>query len=293
MWLSEKQIENITDRLQRNLTVRRSLPGEGRLFIDRQLPFICLYRNNGQPNENGMGRLAAVEAAYLSAPGQTKYQKNISNLLRTIAGVMTERFGAFLILEIWAGEIPPACIDHPPRPLFKIHTPTQSNLTETAETLDESLSGIRTSKLEAEVSELHIQQCSPPGMKPCISAREMKASGIQWIGLEIAPIYLNPDNHEFYPLLFRTVRRQISRALKQAFFAFSHECTTHHPPHYNTLGRRAVVKAVWEVDRLLADIGNSFDLLRQVTPINAEAAWNEFKDNQYGTPPDSFIFLDP
>ena len=35
--------------------------------------------------------------------------------------------------------------------------------------------------------------------------------------------------------------------------------TTHRPPNYHALGRHSVVKAVWEVDRRLADVSGRFD----------------------------------
>ncbi|MFH1919224.1 MAG: flavohemoglobin expression-modulating QEGLA motif protein [Planctomycetota bacterium] len=39
------------------------------------------------------------------------------------------------------------------------------------------------------------------------------------------------------------------------------------------------------MDRRLAEIDNSFDLLLQATPVNAEAAWYEFKRNLFEKPP--------
>ena len=41
-------IEVIRKRLAGNKSVRRALPANGRLHIDRQLPFLCVYR---QPHE--------------------------------------------------------------------------------------------------------------------------------------------------------------------------------------------------------------------------------------------------
>jgi uncharacterized protein (TIGR02421 family) len=46
-----------------------------------------------------------------------------------------------------------------------------------------------------------------------------------------------------------------------------------------------MVKAVWEVDRQLAEISDSFDFLLQVTPVNAEAAWRQFQKTQFQKPP--------
>jgi uncharacterized protein (TIGR02421 family) len=42
-----------------------------------------------------------------------------------------------------------------------------------------------------------------------------------------------------------------------------------------------MVKAVWDVDRRIAEIGDSFDFLLQVTPVNAEAAWREFRRSKF------------
>ena len=79
------------------------------------------------------------------------------------------------------------------------------------------------------------------------------------------------------PRGLRELRRRMTVALRRAFFDFSRSSTTHRPAHFHALGRRAVVKAVWDVDRMLADVSESFDFLLQVTPVNGEQAWHEFK----------------
>jgi len=77
----------------------------------------------------------------------------------------------------------------------------------------------------------------------------------------------------------------VTRALQQAFFEFTRSCTTHRPRRYQTLGRRAVVKAVFEVDRMLSEVASTFDFLLQVTPVNFRAAWSEFKRRQFERAP--------
>ena len=70
-------------------------------------------------------------------------------------------------------------------------------------------------------------------------------------------------------------------ALRQTFFEFTRSRTTHRPPHYHALGRKAVVKAVWEVDRRLAEVSNQFDYLLQLTPVNTRDAFAQFKRSQF------------
>ncbi len=42
--ISQQLIEAVCQRLANNERVRRTIPGKGRLHIDRQVPFLCVYR---------------------------------------------------------------------------------------------------------------------------------------------------------------------------------------------------------------------------------------------------------
>jgi uncharacterized protein (TIGR02421 family) len=74
-------------------------------------------------------------------------------------------------------------------------------------------------------------------------------------------------------------------AVRRALFDFTIGNTTHQPPHFHALGRRAVIKAVWDVDRMLAESSDAFDFLLQVTPLNGEQAWNEFQRKKFERAP--------
>ena len=122
-------------------------------------------------------------------------------------------------------------------------------------------------------------------MQPFLTAAETGEIGCQTLGLEIAPIFRDSETGELFPLVLRDLRRQLTLALRRAFFEFTRLRTTHQPKHYHTLGRRAMVKAVWRADRLLADCSESFDFLLQVTPVNAERAWSQFQKNRFEKAP--------
>jgi uncharacterized protein (TIGR02421 family) len=62
---------------------------------------------------------------------------------------------------------------------------------------------------------------------------------------------------------------------------------------YYGIGRHAVVDAVLDVDKQLAAIARSFDLLLQATPVNAEAAWREFRRNKFEKTPTFFYRPSP
>jgi uncharacterized protein (TIGR02421 family) len=124
---------------------------------------------------------------------------------------------------------------------------------------------------------LHTGKTAPPGFPDLLSPRKAAALGCSVIGLEVESIYRDMETGQLYPLVLRRLHRELARALKQTFFEFSRSRTSFLPSHFLSLGRRAMVKAVWEVDQKLAEVSDSFDFLLYVTPTNAESAWAEFK----------------
>jgi uncharacterized protein (TIGR02421 family) len=147
---------------------------------------------------------------------------------------------------------------------------------------------IKIFKQPADVELSEREHGRPPGMPPLISTAAMQQIGCRIVGLQVRPVYRDSAGGEVFPPTLRMLRRGLSRALKQAFFTFAQTHTNVRPQHYYALGRHSMVKAVWEVDRRLAEIGDTFDFLLQVTPINAESAWREFRRSLFQKPP---VFL--
>ena len=86
--------------------------------------------------------------------------------------------------------------------------------------------------------------------------------------------------------MLRLTCRTLHNALEQASFAFVRARKTLRPAHLHAPGRRSVVKTVLDIDRQLAEIDRSFDLLLQATPVNAESAWREFRRSRFEKPPE-------
>ncbi len=284
--ISNQFIETISGRLSENKQVRRSLPIWGRVHIDRQLPFLCVYRRL-EDDENSLSeRLITGEASYLIAQGKRNRQKEISALVQSIARTLKSSFGSFLIVEIWIrqnkeSESKPSSF----KPGFKIFHFKKSHIASTVETLESALKEIKIRKERAEVTVEETAKVSPPGLPPIISKNEANTIGCDIIGIEIKSIHQNNQNQVF-PLIRRDLQRRFSRALKNSFFEFTNKHTPYRPMHYHSLGRWSMVKAVWEADRQLADICSGFDFLLQVTPTNTNAAWAEFKKYSFEKTPE-------
>jgi len=286
--ISESFIQAIATRLAENKPVRRRLPLWGRLHIDRQLPFLCVYRRPPRRDDPGTDCLVVGEAAYLQAAGNRVLGKQLSSLVQAIAVTQGRVFGAFLVIEIWssadAGD-EPADKAGVLRPAFGVVPGGSDTLASTVKALQESL---RSAKIRKQTPAVEITPCrrvAPPGLPPLLTPQEAKACGAVVLGLEIRPVYRSREKGTLYPLLLRAVHRPLYRAFKQAFFEFTSSNTSHLPPHYHSLGRRALVKAVWRIDRQLAEVSNAYDFLLAVTPVNIQAAWAAFRRSRFEKAP--------
>ena len=287
--ISERFIDEIRTRLAQGKRIRRTLPSGGRLHIDRKLPFLVVYRHPAKRHpDNGTERLIKGQASYLSAPGESKFKKGLTSLVGTIVNTLSEEYQACLLIEVWAG--PDSLVaeleNQPmPGPVFKIILSRSHFPTSTIEAIEKSLKRIRILGRKSIVDiEYHKKQW-PDGFGSLLSAASATSSNCYRIGIEVSPVYRQQENGEVLPIVLRRLHQGMTRAIKQGVFAFSHAHTTQRPRSYHALGRRAVVQAVWEVDRSLAEIGNAFGFLLQITPVNIDQAWNSFKRRRFEREP--------
>lgn len=286
--ISDRFIEEVCRRLSQNKHVRRALPRKGRLHIDRTLPFLCVYRRPLKKPDQGTDLLVKGEAAYLVTSASPKLKPGLTALVRGIVKTLSGECKAFLILEVWTGQenrgdnesqLPNL------KPRFRIMMQKDRFPTETIESLEKALKRIKIHKQKAVVELVIDKKQWPKHLTPFFSSVESNHLNCFVIGLEVEPVFRNPETGEVYPLVLRKLHQGVARAIKQGVFEFSLNQTTHRPVNYQALGRRALVKAVWDIDRRLAEIGNAFDFLLQVTPVNIDRAWYKFKQNQFERAP--------
>ncbi len=271
----------------------RSLPDGGRLNFDRLLPFMCVYRRNPERVDSGTRVFVNGEAAYLNAPGDAPIRKGLRRLVQRIAETASNRFGGFLIVEIWSApdsEVPDETDSKTgetilPGPAFRIVERTSNRPEETVNTLRFALEHIKLYRRDAEITVESKNSVHPPGMSTLLTESQAGELNCFMLGLELRPVYRDGENGDTFPAILRQLRRGVAQALRKAFFAFALEHTTVRPHHFYELGRRTVAKPVWEIERQLADIDSRFDFLLQVTPINAESSWGEFQENGFQKQP--------
>ena len=282
---SERFITTICKRLSEGKRVRRVLPQWGRLHIDRQLPFLCVYRRPAD-EDPGTCDLVMGEASYLIASGEQRLHAGLAKLVSEIATVLKDAFGSFLLLEVWAGKENAENETLPThKPTFRIVLPKKHTLSRTVEAFEQALQSVHIHGELAGVAIDTKQRPCPSAFPSLIQPAVATKLGIHVMGIEVRPVYRDANTGETFPLVHKALRRHLAQAYKRAFFDFTRRNTTHRPPHYHALGPRAMVKAVWTVDRQLAEVSKRFDFLLAVTPTNNEAAWKDFRRSRFEIEP--------
>ena len=286
--IPNRLIDTICGRLAAGKRVRRNLPVWGRIHIDRQLPFLCIYRRPENYYNEGTERLIFSQPSYLIAADNRRQRESLAKLVSSVVSTLHREFGAFLVLEIWhAQNINSGKSEHSyaQNPGFRIILPRVKSIPRWVETLKNGLKKIKIRKIVSEVEVTGNARVAPGHRPQILSNSQVRDLKCYIVGIEVQPIFHNEETGEVFPMVRRKLVHDLTVVLRQTFFAFAKAETTHRPPHYHALGRRAVVKAVWEVDRQLSKVSSAFDFLLMVTPVNAESAWKEFKRKCFQTAP--------
>lgn len=291
--ISQSLIEDVCSRLTSGEHVRQVLPGNGMLNIDTLRPFLVVYRRTAGRPDAGTDSFVRGEASFLTVPGNAPVRKGLSRLILRLAETAHAKFGGFLIIELWAGpdsNVPQETHSETgevilPAPQFTIHGRAPKRPGPSVNELIFALEQIRVHGRDATV-DVELQGVAHPPRSMQLIPRK---TGLQLncfvVGLEILPIYRNPQNGAVYPEVLKHLRHGIGPALRKAFYTFSLKRTNSRPGHWFALGRSRLPGIVTDVDKQLSEIDRQFGFLLQVTPINSATAWQEFQASGFRTEP--------
>jgi uncharacterized protein (TIGR02421 family) len=269
-------LEEILGCIRTAKAVRKDFEHGGRLHIDRPLPFLSIFLTRGREGLAARD-VAAANASYLIANSLDEALP----IIVAVGGVLKQRFGAFMLLDIDELDHDTLLTDDAPYlPPFEIRiAATGEPAAEEAETALADGADIRQVKFRTPRVERF-------ALKTDLQAATLaKETGFPLVAVRFAPIYKQPESGRIYPDLRERLVANIFDAGLKAFAAFvaatqSLKLTTH-----RALGRKAFVDAVSRADRSIDEVAASFDFLLAVTPINADAAWQEFRQNKFKRTP--------
>lgn len=269
-WTSE-----VLDMLAKGASVRRELPGGGRLHIDRPLPFLCLHAV-GDGDHLAALDVATANASYLVTPEPSA----AASFLNALGGAMLRRFGAFILVEVAElGEDRLLSPDSPFLPAFETFLTLQDEpaLRAAADAFAEAMAKApvryRSPRVEVRIADAAAD--GSRGLDP----------GIARLAISFAPIYREAKTGRLYPELRRRLATTVFDATLRAVAAYLARAVGWSASTHHALGRRAFVDAVARVDRRIDQIARSFDFLLAITPINAEAARREFRASRFAAAP--------
>ncbi|CAM4024009.1 flavohemoglobin expression-modulating QEGLA motif protein [Gillisia hiemivivida] len=267
--LSEKSIKLILTIVENEIEINASLPGGGILHIEKELPYLIIYRQI--PNDPETHRMVISESSYLiiGTSDFTGYQK----LLFELSNLLSTKFKSYLLLELYSGEQTSTSFILK-GPEKKLPT-TLKVLKEELDSINSTFSGLY---LKTEIKDTTHRQAK--GEKELLSIEEAKQCGALVLGLEIPPIYRD-ETFKTYPVFFRNFRDFINRAVHIAIFDYIRVQTSCGVASFNALGRKYLKEKVFEIDKKLADIENSFQFLWLVSPINIHEIKETFIESKY------------
>ncbi len=280
--ITKEFIDEAIDVLREGRKLRRKVPPRGQILIEQQLPYICVYRQRTQWDDWGTDQLIVGGSSFLLATAKKIEYDGLSSLLERVAGELTSCFGTFLIVEIWSG--PEISIDdrNPvSRPTFRIHHLKSQPVQSYMQILAKQLSLLKVGDQQSTVTMTAVDKVAPPGLRSIIPSDKATANSIQMIGIEVSPIYRDGAKKKHFPEILKEVETRMTTVLEKVFFEFLKKETTICPPNYMALGRRSIVHSVWQIDRIIAEVGNIVDFLLLVTPTNSREAFEEFKKKRY------------
>ncbi|HID81372.1 MAG TPA: DUF1704 domain-containing protein [Chromatiales bacterium] len=276
--INQQSISSVIDRaiqqLQKNNPVRVSLPDGSQIHIDRQLPFLCIYRQPAGRIDTGTDQLITSQSAYILTSAAPEQQADIKTLIKAIAEAQVAAFGTTLLLELWTADTDST--DN----VFHIVAPDQDPPEKLLETMENALLRVTIHRKTPKIKITYQDKISPPGLPPLLDKNCL--ANCHYLGLEINPVFRERATGEIFAFGFKAFRQRFNRALKHSFFSFAHEYTTHRPAHYHALGPRAITRTAQLTGHKLAEISHCFDLLLHVSPVNTDAAWESFKRHNYG-----------
>ena len=257
--------------------VRQALPGDGALYLDRPLPFLCVHRRT---SDAAASRLVTGQAAYLVALPSKEARTFADALYRAISSP----FDAGITVEVWSAPAPPATEPSTAgRPHFRLVAPKTPALAEMLGALEKALREVEVGGQAAQVEHVEEAAPAPPGLPPLFS--EGDGAPLPLIGLEVGAVYRNAKTGAFFPALFEAVRRSLSEALKKAFYRLVCTRTSLRPAGPLALGPSRLSESTLDVDQRLARIDSAFKFLLQITPVNTEAAWETFQQSGFREEP--------
>jgi uncharacterized protein (TIGR02421 family) len=269
-------IGDIEKKLAHDSGVHYQFLDYGLLHMERKLPFLIVYRpDEDLSTDFVIENLLKNEAAYFICKVH-KYPE-YQTLLKKLVKILSDEFGAFLLLELWPDNTPSDNAANVAS--FCLYGPDE--LPDTVAPFRKNLQNMNLAGLKPEVTLDTSGIRSLPHLQPLLETGDLKRLECLLLGLEIRPFYRSRETGNVYPLLERRFYSEFSEVFKKTVFDFVKVQARNSISSFQSLARRELIPQVWEIDEQLVEIDKKIKFLMLVSPVNGAKAWKEFKKSHY------------
>lgn len=252
-----------------------ALPGGGRAYIDRPLPFLVLGRDD---TGDGLGlarRIATISPSNIAWAALPGADASALQALHDVLARQRAEQRQFLLLTLYDLPVDPALDEsstHLERFRFVLDASADPPAQAAARCLGQALGAICIDLRQAEVEHVDHAPEAPP------HAAELEGiEGVSRIALGLPQIHrMRGHAGRVYPQIRDQLEAAAFDAVLQACAAFVRAIDPTETRHHRAFGRSRLVDAALDIDRALAGISRSFDFLLGVSPINTADAFDQF-----------------
>ncbi|MEN6452974.1 MAG: tyrosine/phenylalanine carboxypeptidase domain-containing protein, partial [Prolixibacteraceae bacterium] len=274
------RLEEIIRDLEANSGIDFPIGTTGRLYIERKLPFLLVYRTPADSGDEVIMNLVKNEASYLICPEKLYFACRL--MILKIIQMLADEYGAFLLVEIWSGEMSDLSEMHAAS--FDLFGPA-SQLPQSITPLKENVRKIDLAGLAPKITLNVTDRRCPDHLEPLLNKKELKQLECLLLGLKVEPFYKSPETGQIYPVLERRLYAGFGEVFRKSVYDFIKVQGTHKLSGFQSLARRGVNPETWQIDRQLVDIDSQIHFLLLVSPVNTDGAWKEFQKSRYAKPP--------
>jgi len=250
--------------------LREAIGSEGRVHIDRWLPFILLHRAPHDP-QSLAARIAINGSAYCLWSEQDDLEAR--SALAQVIPKMVDREGMLIAITLIDGPLLPHIKGSDQLPPFKVEIGASGSgdVERAAVRLEQALAELEIDGRRADIERRDFVPNLPDAFDELLD----QTDGVCRMSITLPQIHRTAGGAVF-PELRHELEMGIGDALLRAVCAFVDNGKRAAPAHYRSLGRSAYLAAALKADKKLATMASSFDFLLSISPIDTARAGDKF-----------------
>lgn len=262
-----------------NGSLRQPVGNQGRVHVDRWLPFIIFHR--GDAERKSLARRIAIESPsyFVWSPDD---DAAALEAMQAVIPAMASKAGPLLVVSVDDRSVEHEEEGSQALPEFaaELGAGDKGGVGRAAAALETAIRAIAIDLRHCKVERVPFAPMLPKPFDQALNGIEP----VERLTLRVPQIHRRPDGGEF-PSIAHELSTGFGDAILRAGCAFLDDGTGKAPSHYRALGRSAYLAAALKADRKLDRIARSFDFLLSVSPIDTDKAFDRFIAEGEGKPP--------